>query len=487
MHVVLNDQNWNWFCQWTCSCSVVHFRLAELNQQLAVHIFFRDFQPSVFLPCQIPVDSAIEHDLADQTCCSRSHAGLCRLTSMSITTYALCVVTSWYYIAIADTANMTRQISMIFHHWPLLNKWDNGLFLWIRWYILILFVVAYLHNLGDWLLLGALGQIIWNGNWPTPNLVNNFKMSFVFFANFKVVVNLTLNRFLVCVSKNVGETMHPFEIHCSVNYAFAVVRHMVDHPLRNEQYLFIVFCSWHGSNDWNWFQTVLCIWDRSVHLWINQPSTSKCMPCCPRGILIWMRAWSLRRPGTAESEMNTVGVLATTGHAPSLDLLRTFTIRSGWPMRRSSIQKDPNQHLHVVIQLWHLNHFVNQIAPCQMFLTKYNHPNLRARLRQLRQNTVDMYFHHMASGATHGLWVVFFLENFPNVRFMAFCHRMISHIALRWWCWYNIASRSCLNSVASTTAAQQPHHPRRLKKSKNSRGCLVPPLVKHCFVLKLNV
>ena len=34
-------------------------------------------------------------------------------------------------------------------------------------------------------------------------------------------------------------------------------------------------------------------------------------------------------PELRESEMNPVGVLATTGHAPSLDLLRTFTTRSG--------------------------------------------------------------------------------------------------------------------------------------------------------------
>ena len=57
------------------------------------------------------------------------------------------------------------------------------------------------------------------------------------FADFCVVIDFTLDRFLVCVSKNVGEKMHPFEIHCSVNYTFTVVRHMVDHPLRNEQYL----------------------------------------------------------------------------------------------------------------------------------------------------------------------------------------------------------------------------------------------------------
>ena len=60
----------------------------------------------------------------------------------------------WWHleiIAIADTANMTGYVSMIFHHWPFIIKWDNGLFLWIRCFILILFVVAYLHNLGDWL------------------------------------------------------------------------------------------------------------------------------------------------------------------------------------------------------------------------------------------------------------------------------------------------------------------------------------------------
>ena len=63
------------------------------------------------------------------------------------------------------------------------------------------------------------------------------KMSFVFFADFWVVVDLPHNRFLVCVSKRVDEKMHPSKIHCSVNYAFTVVRHMVDHPLRNEQYV----------------------------------------------------------------------------------------------------------------------------------------------------------------------------------------------------------------------------------------------------------
>ena len=67
-------------------------------------------------------------------------------------------------------------------------------------------------------------------------------MSFVFFADFWVVVDLPHNRFLVCVSKNVGEKMHPSEIHCSVNYAFTVVRHMVDHPLRNEQCFSCLSC-----------------------------------------------------------------------------------------------------------------------------------------------------------------------------------------------------------------------------------------------------
>ena len=166
-----------------------------------------------------------------------------------------------------------------------------------------------------------------------------------------------------------------------------------------------MFCSWRVLNDWNWFQTVLCIWDRSVHLWIIQPSTSKCMPCCPRGILIWMRAWSLRRPGTADSEMKPIAVLQ------QLDMLRLsiFCERSRLAMAHQrdapQFKKTPINSFMLwyncgiwtisskrkITQLWKKSRVCNLMAPFRKFFTKYHHlviSNLRARLRQLRQNNV---------------------------------------------------------------------------------------------------
>ena len=236
MHIVLSDQNWNWFCQWTCSCSDAHFRPTEWVQQLAVHIFFATSSlpfscrvkscrsqtqlemdgNGISWECRGGLNTKLRANLcgvytqrnwrwsrrSNQTYYSRSHAGLCP-PSRPCPSQPVCYV-GWHldFVRIPDATNMMGHVSMIFHHWPFslqMRQWPLPLNPMVPSQLVRCELSSY-----SWRLTPPLWSRPFHlvSNWTNPNLVNNFKMSFVFVADFWVVAELTLNRFLVCCRKN---------------------------------------------------------------------------------------------------------------------------------------------------------------------------------------------------------------------------------------------------------------------------------------------